>query len=144
MKKLFLLPLAALACLACSKTDLTADQDAPGLQQNEAVQQSFPVTFNNRVPSHMTNETTVTYTAPDGSRQTLRPTGLTNPIDVAPNSSVEVNIVVVNNSGEDIQGSLYTNTGFYRELNSPNPLTGNFSFSTTEAAERLEITLQVD
>ena len=92
----------------------------------------------------MTNETTVTYTAPDGSRQTLRPTRLTNPIDVAPNSSVEVNIVVVNNSGEDIQGSLYTNTGFYRELNSPNPLTGNFSFSTTEAAERLEITLQVD
>lgn len=144
MKKLFLLPLAALACLACSKTDLTANQGAPELQQNEAVQQSFPATFNNLVPSYMTNETTVMYTAPDGSRQTLHPTRLTNPIDVAPNSSVEVNIMVVNNSGEDIQGSLYTNTGFYRELNSPNPLTGYFSFSTTEAADQLEITLQVD
>ena len=140
MKKLFLLPLAALACLACSKTDLTAE-DVPGLQQNETVQQSVSVTFNNLVPSYMTNQTTVTYTAPDGSYQTLRPTRLTNPINVAPNSSIDVNIVVVNNSGEDIQGSLYTNTGFYRELNSPNPLTGNFSFS---ASEQLEITLQVD
>lgn len=146
MKKLLFLPLAVLACVACTKTDdLTAYEDAAALQQNDAVQASVQVVFNNLVPSHLTNETTVTYTDAAGVRQTLRPTQLTSYIDAAPNSSVDVNILVAGESYDEIQALLFTNTGFHRELSSPNPLTGYFSFNTAEAPDnQLEITLQID
>ena len=144
MKKLFLLPLAVLACIGCSKTDLTADQNAAGLQQNDAAEQVVEVTFNNLVPSFMTNETTIEYTDLSGQHQIVKPTQMTSRFYAAPNSFVNLNVVVVGQSDE-LQGSLSTNTGFYRDLSGANPLTGNYTFGTADAQDgRLEITLQVE
>lgn len=148
MKKQVFLSLAALLCLACSKSDaLVAPAAASTRQASSMVElETVTVTFNNYVSSGLTNTSYVEYTDRYGERQILYPTLLTTYIDVARTGYVTVNMFI------DAPGGAYqtiyttvsadTQPAYYRDFTGANPIN---SFATVSMGDvpgdRMTITL---
>lgn len=146
MKKLLLLPLAAMLCFGCSKDAMLGE--APGIAKQEAVAQEYvEVAFNNYVSGGLINESYVEYVDEYGNRQTLYPSRLTTYIHVAKTGYVTVNIFVNAPGGafQTINTSVSASNGFYRDFTGANPITGYATIDMVDVSgDRATVTLMAE
>lgn len=116
MKKLLFLPLAAMLCFGCSKTEMAGD-DPQALALNaqnakKAVNETINVLFSNKLEEHVlfTDNTTVEYTDVNGQRQVIRMENgnIGYEFTILAGSSITVNYDLVYNGPEQkVYAGLY-------------------------------------